>query len=76
MIFNLCRELGVPNLICDTNRYPSGTVYLGLIRDKAYVAVPWKCPRIEVPLLSENFVETSELAQGHDPTTSEPADTT
>lgn len=75
LIFLLCREDRVPISHSDTLRHPVGTVDIGLI-DDSNVTVPRRGPRIEVPLLSKNFVETVDLTQGPDPTGSASALTT
>lgn len=62
LIFQLCREVGVPIWHCDTLCHPAGIVDIYLIKDESNVAGPRRGPRIEVTPLSKNLVETVELA--------------
>lgn len=60
----------------DTLRVLVETVNISLIKYEANIVVPRRGHRVEIHPLSENLAETVELAQGADPHTSEPADTT
>lgn len=75
-IFLLHREVGVPIWHFHTLHHPTMIVDICLIMDEANVAAPHRGPKIVVPPLSENLVETVELALGADHTTLDPADTT
>lgn len=76
LIFHLCRDAAVPTRHCDILRIPAGTFCMGLIKDEANVAAPWRGPRVEMHPLSENLANIVALDQGADPATSEPVDTT
>ena len=69
------RDVEVPIWHRDTLLTPVGTVDIGLIRDEANVAATRRGPRVELHPVSENSAATIELAQGADPSTSEPSDT-
>ncbi|KAG5630056.1 hypothetical protein H5410_001773 [Solanum commersonii] len=48
LIFQLCRDSGVPIWHCDRLVHPTGALDIGLIRDEANVAAPRE-PQVEVP---------------------------
>ena len=76
MIFQLYRDVGVPLWHCDVLLTPIGIVDIGLIKDETNVAAPRRGPRVDLQPLSENLADTVEQAQGADPATLEPTDTT
>lgn len=43
--------------------YPTGKVDIGIIRDEVNAAAPHRVPRIKVHTLSENLVDTVQLAE-------------
>lgn len=60
---------------CDV-LYTSTRIHIGLIEDESTVA-PSRCgPKVDLQPLSKNLADTVDLAQGADPSTSEPNDTT
>jgi len=67
LIFQLCRDSGVPIWHCDRLIHPIGTLDIGLIRDEANVAAPRREPQVEVPLLGADLADTVGQAQGGDP---------
>lgn len=64
MIFQLCRNAGVPIYHCDVLRTPPGIVDIGLIRDEANVVAPWRKPKVNLQWLGENLVDTVEQDKG------------
>lgn len=76
MIFQLRRDAGVPLWHCDVLRTPTGIVDIGLIRDEANVVAPQRGPRVHLKPLSENLMDTVELVQWVDLSTSKPTETT
>ena len=55
MIYQLCRDAGVPIWHRDVLHTPTGTVDTGLIRDEANEVAPWCGPRVDVQPLGENL---------------------
>lgn len=55
---------------------PTGTVDIGLIRDKANVEAPRRGTRVDLQALSENLDYTVEKSHGCKPSTTDPIDTT
>uniref|UniRef100_M1DXG2 Integrase core domain containing protein n=1 Tax=Solanum tuberosum TaxID=4113 RepID=M1DXG2_SOLTU len=49
MIFQLCRDSGVPIWHCDKLVHAAGTLDIGLIRDETNVVAPRRMPRVDVP---------------------------
>ena len=76
LIFELCRDAGVPHRNSDVLRTLTGTVDIGLIMDEANMAVPRRGPRVDLQPPSENLADTVDLAQVADSATSEPTNTT
>uniref|UniRef100_M1A7F0 Integrase core domain containing protein n=1 Tax=Solanum tuberosum TaxID=4113 RepID=M1A7F0_SOLTU len=66
LIFQLCRDSGVPIWHCDRLIHPTETLDIGLIRDEANVAAPRREPQVEVPPLGTDLADTVEQAQGSD----------
>ena len=58
LIFQLCRDSGVPIWHCDRLIHPTGALDIGLIRDEANVAAPRREPQIEVPPLGADLADT------------------
>ncbi|KAG5605841.1 hypothetical protein H5410_027333 [Solanum commersonii] len=75
LIFQLCRDSGVPIWHCDRLIHPTRTLDIGLIRDEANVAAPRRDPQIEVPFLGANLANTVGQAQGGDPIIPDHSDT-
>uniref|UniRef100_M1DPU4 Integrase core domain containing protein n=1 Tax=Solanum tuberosum TaxID=4113 RepID=M1DPU4_SOLTU len=67
LIFQLCRDSGVPIWHCDKLVHPTGALDIGLIRDEANVATPRREPQDEVPPLGVDLADTVGQAQGDDP---------
>uniref|UniRef100_M1DGE0 Integrase core domain containing protein n=1 Tax=Solanum tuberosum TaxID=4113 RepID=M1DGE0_SOLTU len=63
LIFQLCRDFGVPIWHCDRLIHPTGTLDVGLIRDEVNVAAPRRGPQIDMPL-GTNLVDVVEQMQG------------
>lgn len=76
LIFHLCRDVGVPIWHYDPLHIPTGTVDISLIRDEYNVVAPWRGHGNELQSLSETLADKVELAQGVNPTNSEPTETT
>ncbi|KAG5586092.1 hypothetical protein H5410_046526 [Solanum commersonii] len=55
LIFQLCRDSGVPIWHCDRLVHPTGALDIGLIRDEANVAAPRREPQVEVPPLGTDL---------------------
>ena len=70
MIFQMCRDAGVPIWHRDVLRTPIGTVDIGLIRDETIEAAPRRGLRVDVQPLSENLANTVGKAQGANHSTS------
>ncbi|KAG5600404.1 hypothetical protein H5410_031774 [Solanum commersonii] len=64
LIFQLCRDSGVPIWHCDRLIHPTGALDIGLIRDEANVAAPRREPQVEVPPLSTDLADPVGQAQG------------
>uniref|UniRef100_M1DS39 Integrase core domain containing protein n=1 Tax=Solanum tuberosum TaxID=4113 RepID=M1DS39_SOLTU len=60
---------------CDRLIHPTGTLDIGLIRDKANMAAPRREPQIEVPPLGADLADTMGQAQGGDPIIPDHSDT-
>lgn len=75
MIFQLCRDAGLPIWHRDVLCAPTGTVDIGFITDEANEVAPWRGPIFDVKPLDDNLVDTVEQAQGADHATLEPTDT-
>ncbi|KAG5595736.1 hypothetical protein H5410_036968 [Solanum commersonii] len=75
LIFQLCRDSVVPICHCDRLIHPTGTLDIGLIRDKANVAAPRREPQIDVPPLGTDLADTVGQAQGSDPMILDHSDT-
>uniref|UniRef100_M1DCU9 Integrase core domain containing protein n=1 Tax=Solanum tuberosum TaxID=4113 RepID=M1DCU9_SOLTU len=75
LIFQLCRDSGVLIWHCDRLIHPTGTLDIGIIRDKANVAAPRKEPQIEVPPLGADLADTVGQAQEGDPIIPDHSDT-
>uniref|UniRef100_M1DJX7 Integrase core domain containing protein n=1 Tax=Solanum tuberosum TaxID=4113 RepID=M1DJX7_SOLTU len=75
LIFQLCRDSGVPIWHCDRLSHPTGTLDIGLIRDEANVAAPRREPQVEVPPLGVDLADTVGQAQGGDPIIPDHSDT-
>uniref|UniRef100_M1APM8 Integrase core domain containing protein n=1 Tax=Solanum tuberosum TaxID=4113 RepID=M1APM8_SOLTU len=67
LIFQLCRDSGVPIWHCDRLIHPTGTLDISLIRDEANVVAPRRDPQVEVPPLGADLADTVGQAQGSDP---------
>ncbi|KAG5580221.1 hypothetical protein H5410_050848 [Solanum commersonii] len=52
LIFQLCRDSGVPIWHCDRLVHPTGALDIGLIRDEANVAAPRREPQVEADIAS------------------------
>uniref|UniRef100_M1DII0 Integrase core domain containing protein n=1 Tax=Solanum tuberosum TaxID=4113 RepID=M1DII0_SOLTU len=70
LIFQLCRDSGVPIWHCDRLIHPTGTLDIGLIRDEANVAAPRRKPQVElgaivVPLAKVQKLEDQMATQLH-----------
>uniref|UniRef100_M1E0W8 Integrase core domain containing protein n=1 Tax=Solanum tuberosum TaxID=4113 RepID=M1E0W8_SOLTU len=66
LIFQLCRDSGVPIWHCDRLIQPTGTLDIGLIRNEANVAAPRREPQVEIPHLGADLANTMGQAQGGD----------
>ncbi|KAG5590166.1 hypothetical protein H5410_040680 [Solanum commersonii] len=66
LIFQLCRDSGVPIWHCDRLVHPTGALDIGLIRDEENVAAPRREPQVEVPPLGTDLADTVGQAQGDD----------
>ncbi|KAG5591028.1 hypothetical protein H5410_041542 [Solanum commersonii] len=75
LIFQLCRDSGVPIWHCDRLIHPTGTLDIGLIRDEANVVTPHREPQVEVPPLGADLADTVGQAQGGDPIIPDHSDT-
>lgn len=62
MIFQLCMDAGVPLWHFDVLPTPNMTVDIDLIRDETNMAVPEQGPKVDLQPVSENLVDTLELA--------------
>uniref|UniRef100_M1E0I1 Putative plant transposon protein domain-containing protein n=1 Tax=Solanum tuberosum TaxID=4113 RepID=M1E0I1_SOLTU len=67
LIFQLCRDSEVPIWHFDRLIHTTRTLDIGLIRDEANVAAPWREPHVEVPPLGTDPADTVKQAQGDDP---------
>uniref|UniRef100_M1DJF2 Integrase core domain containing protein n=1 Tax=Solanum tuberosum TaxID=4113 RepID=M1DJF2_SOLTU len=67
LIFQLCRDSGMPIWHYDRLIHPTGDLDIDLIRDEANVAAPRRDPQVEVPPLGADLADTVGLAQGGDP---------
>uniref|UniRef100_M1DE39 Integrase core domain containing protein n=1 Tax=Solanum tuberosum TaxID=4113 RepID=M1DE39_SOLTU len=67
LIFQLCRDSGVPIWHCDRLIHPTGTLDVGLIQDEVNVAAPRRGPRIDVPL-GTDLVDIVKQMQDDEPT--------
>ncbi|WMV41193.1 hypothetical protein MTR67_034578 [Solanum verrucosum] len=67
LIFQLCKDDGVPVWHCDKLIQATKTLDIGLIRDEANVAVPHRESQVEVPPLGEDLVADVEKMQGQEP---------
>uniref|UniRef100_M1DQ59 Integrase core domain containing protein n=1 Tax=Solanum tuberosum TaxID=4113 RepID=M1DQ59_SOLTU len=54
LIFQLCRDCGVPIWHCDRLIHPTGTLDIGLIRDEANVAAPHRVPQVDATSMAPN----------------------
>uniref|UniRef100_M1DLJ6 Integrase core domain containing protein n=1 Tax=Solanum tuberosum TaxID=4113 RepID=M1DLJ6_SOLTU len=63
LIFQLCRDSGVPLWHCYKLIHPTGTLNIGLIQDEVNLAAPRRGPRIDVPLGSD-LVDVVEQMHG------------
>uniref|UniRef100_M1E1D4 Integrase core domain containing protein n=1 Tax=Solanum tuberosum TaxID=4113 RepID=M1E1D4_SOLTU len=70
IIFQLCRDVGVPIWHCHKLVPAIGTLDIGLIQDAANIAAPRRGPQIDVPALGADLVADVEQMQGEDPTPS------
>ena len=75
MIFQLCRDVGLPIWHRDVLCAPTGIVDMGFITDEANEVAPRRGPIVDVKPLDDNLVDTVEQAQGADHATLEPTDT-
>ena len=66
----------MPIWLYDVLHTPTGSVDIRLIRDEANVVSPHQGPRVDLQPLSENLADKVQLAQGAEPATSDPTDTT
>ncbi|KAG5579544.1 hypothetical protein H5410_050171 [Solanum commersonii] len=66
LIFQLCRDSGVPIWHCDRLVHPTGALDIGLILDEANVAAPRREPQVKVPPLGTDLADTVGKAQGDD----------
>ncbi|KAG5580634.1 hypothetical protein H5410_051261 [Solanum commersonii] len=55
LIFQLCRDSGVPIWHCDRLVHPTGALDIDLIRDEANVAAPRREPQVEAPPLGTDL---------------------
>ncbi|KAG5632238.1 hypothetical protein H5410_003955 [Solanum commersonii] len=75
LIFQLCRDSGVPIWHCDKLIHPTGTLDISLIRDEANVAAPCREPQVKVPSLGVDLADTVGQAQGGSPIIPDHSDT-
>uniref|UniRef100_M1DG60 Integrase core domain containing protein n=1 Tax=Solanum tuberosum TaxID=4113 RepID=M1DG60_SOLTU len=75
LIFQLCRDSGVPIWHCDRLIHPTGALDIGLIRDEANVAAPHREPQVEVSFLGVDLADTVGQAQGGNPSILDHTDT-
>uniref|UniRef100_M1D9C2 Integrase core domain containing protein n=1 Tax=Solanum tuberosum TaxID=4113 RepID=M1D9C2_SOLTU len=75
LIFQLCRDSGVPIWHCDRLVHPTGALDRGLIRDEVNVVAPRREPQVEVPPLGADPADTVGQAQGGDPSIPDHTDT-
>ncbi|KAG5615474.1 hypothetical protein H5410_015298 [Solanum commersonii] len=61
LIFQLCRDFGVPIWHCDRLIHPIGALDIGLIRDEANGATPRREPLVEVPPLGADLADTASI---------------
>lgn len=76
LIFQPCRDVGVPIWHCDRLCQPMGIMDIYRIRDDSNVAEPYRGPKIDVAPLNKNLADTVEQAQGAEPTVPEHQDPT
>ncbi|KAG5576288.1 hypothetical protein H5410_056422 [Solanum commersonii] len=69
------RDSGVLILHCDKLTHPTRTLDIGLIRDEANVAAPRREPRVKVPPLGADPVDTMGQTHGSDPIMPDHTDT-
>ncbi|KAG5580536.1 hypothetical protein H5410_051163 [Solanum commersonii] len=55
LIFQLCRDSGVPIWHCDRLVHPTGALDIGLIRDEANIAAPHREPQVEAASMGPSF---------------------
>uniref|UniRef100_M1DEL4 Integrase core domain containing protein n=1 Tax=Solanum tuberosum TaxID=4113 RepID=M1DEL4_SOLTU len=67
LIFMLCKDSGVPIWHCDKLIRATGTLDIGLIRDRASVAAPRRETQVDIPPLGVDLVDDVEQMQGDDP---------
>uniref|UniRef100_M1DE30 Integrase core domain containing protein n=1 Tax=Solanum tuberosum TaxID=4113 RepID=M1DE30_SOLTU len=72
MIFQLCRDAGVPIWHCDKLVHATGTLDIRLIQDDTNVAAPRRGPRVDVPM-GEDLIHTMGQMQGDGPPTTAPS---
>ncbi|KAG5611903.1 hypothetical protein H5410_023184 [Solanum commersonii] len=77
LIFQLCRDSGVPIWHCDKLIRPirDEALDISLIRNGANVAAPRREPQVEVPPLGADLADTVGQAQGGDPIIPDHSDT-
>uniref|UniRef100_M1DFJ0 Integrase core domain containing protein n=1 Tax=Solanum tuberosum TaxID=4113 RepID=M1DFJ0_SOLTU len=68
LIFQLCRDSGVPIWHCDKLIWPIGTLDIGLIRDEVNMAAPCRESHVDLPPMGADSVDVVEQMQGDDPT--------
>lgn len=61
LIFQLCRDVGVPIWHYDRLCKPTSTLDIGIIKDEANVVALQRGLKIELAPLSENLADTMEL---------------
>uniref|UniRef100_M1DUM3 Integrase core domain containing protein n=1 Tax=Solanum tuberosum TaxID=4113 RepID=M1DUM3_SOLTU len=66
LIFQLCRDSGVPIWHCDKLIRATRTLDIDLIRDEANVVAPRREPQVEVPPLGVDLVDDVEQIQDDD----------
>uniref|UniRef100_M1DY69 Integrase core domain containing protein n=1 Tax=Solanum tuberosum TaxID=4113 RepID=M1DY69_SOLTU len=75
LIFQLCKDFGVPIWHYDILTHSTGSLDIGLIRDGVDVVEPRREPQVEVPPLGADLADTVEQAQGGDPIIPDHTDT-
>lgn len=61
MIFQICREVGLPIWHCDKLVHTTGIFDIGLIQDDTNIAAPQSGPRVDVPLVDGVVEEVEQM---------------